>query len=85
MQRAARASMEIVTSGYCLMLESGKGVDLCKGKDIAAYKNNTGSHSGSVCLFDYTGGGYDHHGFYPLCLCVFFNGSAAICMEVHAG
>ena len=25
-----------------------------------------------------TGGGYQHYGFYPLCLCVLFNGPAAL-------
>ena len=32
----------------------------------------------SVFAFDHTGGGYDHYGFYPVCLCLFFHGSAAI-------
>lgn len=36
------------------------------------------SHRRSLCFPDHTGGGYDHYGFYPVCLCLFFHGSAAI-------
>ena len=46
-------------------------VCLCRGVVSA-------SHCRSLCLSDHTGGGYDHYGFYPVCLCLFFHGSAAI-------
>ena len=35
-------------------------------------------HCRSLCVFNHTGGGYQHYGFYPLCLCVLFNGPAAL-------
>ena len=34
------------------------------------------SHCRSLCLSDHTGGGYDHYGFYPLCLRLFSDNTA---------
>ncbi|EEV00343.1 hypothetical protein ROSINTL182_07760 [Roseburia intestinalis L1-82] len=50
----------------------------CVSPGLRVLERHPVSHRRSLCLSDHTGGGYDHYGFYPVCLCLFFHGSAAI-------